>query len=68
MQEAVTERLDSLLHFGRSGRKDPLVHEPVSLVVEKAVVAVKLHPDGRNVPVIVGKFPPGGSRPRCEES
>jgi signal transduction histidine kinase len=45
IQEAVlamTERLDSLLHFGRSGRKDPLVHERVSLLVEKAVVAVKL--------------------------
>ena len=41
IQEAVlamTERLDSLLHFGRSGRKNPLVHERVSLVVEKAVV------------------------------
>jgi light-regulated signal transduction histidine kinase (bacteriophytochrome) len=44
IQEAVlamTERLDSLLHFGRSGRKDALVHERVSLVVEKAVVAVR---------------------------
>ena len=71
IQEAVlamTERLDSLLQFGSNGRKNPLVRERVSLVVEKAVAAVKLHPDGRNVPVIVGKFPPGGSRPRCEES
>src|ERR1700744_2071709 len=50
IQEAVlamTERLDSLLHFGRSGRKDPLVHERVSLGVEKAVLAGELHPDGR---------------------
>jgi signal transduction histidine kinase len=64
IQEAVlamTERLDSLLHFGRSGRKDPLVHERVSLVVEKAVVAVKLHPDGRNVSITVSELPPAES-------
>jgi signal transduction histidine kinase len=61
IQEAVlamTERIDSLLQFGTSGRKNPLVHERVSLVVEKAVAAVKFHPDGRNVSITVGKFPP----------
>jgi signal transduction histidine kinase len=61
IQEAVlamTERIDSLLQFGRSGRNDPLVHERVSLVVEKAVAAVKLHPDGRNMPITVGKVAP----------
>src|ERR1700746_1077199 len=60
IQEAVlamTERIDSLLQFGSSGRKNPLVHERVSLVVEKAVAAVKFHPDGRNVSVIVSKVP-----------
>jgi signal transduction histidine kinase len=64
IQEAVlamTERLDSLLHFGRSGRKDPLVHERVSLVVEKAVVAVKLHPDARNVSITFSELPPAES-------
>src|ERR1700733_14568405 len=48
IQEAVlemTERIDSLLQFGRSGRKSPLVHERVSIIVEKAVAAVKFHPD-----------------------
>jgi signal transduction histidine kinase len=61
IQEAVlamTERIDSLLQFGSSGRKSPLVHECVFFVVEKAVAAVKLHPDGRNVSVTVGEFPP----------
>jgi signal transduction histidine kinase len=61
IQEAVlamTERIDSLLQFGSSGRKSPLVHERVSLVVEKAVAAMKFHPDGRNVLITVGKFPP----------
>jgi signal transduction histidine kinase len=61
IQEAVlamTERIDSLLQFGSSGRKSPLLRARVSFVVDKAVAAVKLHPDGRNVPVIVGKFPP----------
>jgi signal transduction histidine kinase len=61
IQEAVlamTERIDSLLQFGRSGRKSPLVHARVSLVVEKAVAAVKFHPDGRNVSITVGKSPP----------
>jgi signal transduction histidine kinase len=61
IQEAVlatTERIDSLLQFGRSGRNNPLVHERVSLVVEKAVAAVKFHPDGRNVSVRVGEFQP----------
>jgi signal transduction histidine kinase len=60
IQEAVlamTERIDSLLQFGSSGRNNPLVHERVSLVVEKAVAAVKFHPDGRNVSITVGKFP-----------
>jgi signal transduction histidine kinase len=54
---AMTERIDSLLQFGSGGRKNPLVRERVSLVVEKAVAAVKSHPDGRNVSITVGKFP-----------
>jgi signal transduction histidine kinase len=61
IQEAVltmTERIDSLLQFGSSGQKSPLVHARVSFVVEKAVAAVKFHPDGRNVSIDVGKFPP----------
>jgi signal transduction histidine kinase len=55
---AMSERIDSLLQFGSSGRNNPFVHELVSLVVEKAVAAVKLHPDGRNVSISVGKVPP----------
>ena len=61
IQEAVlamTERIDSLLQFASSGRNNPLVHECVSFVVEKAVAAVKFHPDGRNVSVTAGEFPP----------
>jgi len=61
IQEAVlamTERIESLLQFGSSGRKSPLVRARVSLVGEKAVAAVKFHPDGRNVSITVGKFPP----------
>jgi signal transduction histidine kinase len=61
IQEAVlamTERIESLLQFGSSGRKSSLVRARVSLVVEKAVAAVKFHPDGRNVSITVGKFPP----------
>ena len=61
IQEAVlamTERIDSMLKFGSSGRKNPLVHERVSLVVERAVAAVKFHPDGQSVSIKVGKFPP----------
>jgi signal transduction histidine kinase len=54
---AMTERIDSLLQFG-SSRRSPPVHGRVSLVVEKAVAAVKLHPDGRNVSITVGEFPP----------
>jgi signal transduction histidine kinase len=58
IQEAVvamTERIDSLLQFGSSGRTNRLVQERVSLVVEKAVAAVKVHPDGRNVSITFGK-------------
>jgi signal transduction histidine kinase len=55
---AITERIDSLLQFGSSGRNNPLVHECVSLVVEKAVAAVKLHPDGRNVSITLAAFSP----------
>jgi hypothetical protein len=59
IQEAVlemTKRLDSLLQFASSGRRNPLVHRRVSLVVEKAIAAVKFHPDGQNVSITVGKF------------
>jgi signal transduction histidine kinase len=61
IQEAVlemTERIDSLLLFGSSGRKNPTVHERVSVVVDKAVAAVKFHPDGRNVSITVAEYPP----------
>jgi signal transduction histidine kinase len=61
IQEAVlamTERIDSLLQFGSSGRKNPLVHARVSSVVERAVAAMKSHPDGQNVCITVGKFTP----------
>jgi signal transduction histidine kinase len=60
IQEAVlamTERIDSLLQFGSGGRKRRPVHERVSLVIEKAVAALKLHPDGRHVSITVDKFP-----------
>jgi len=61
IQEAVlamTERINSLLQFGSSGPKSPLVHARVSSVVEKAIAAVKFHPDGRNVSITVDKLPP----------
>ena len=61
IQESVvrmTKCIDSLLQFGSSGRKSPLVRARVSLVVGRAVAAVKLHPEGRNVPITVGKLPP----------
>jgi signal transduction histidine kinase len=61
IQEAVlamTERIDSLLQFGTSGRKSPLVHERISVIVERAVAAVKFHPDGQNVAITAGKFAP----------
>lgn len=60
IQETVhrmTERIDSLLQFGRSGRNNPLIHQQLSSVVEKAILAVKLHPDGRDVPISAGKIP-----------
>jgi signal transduction histidine kinase len=61
IQEAVlemTERLDSVLQFASGGRTSQIVRERVSLVVEKAVAAVKFHPDGRNVLITVGRLPP----------
>ena len=60
IQEAVlamTERIDSLLQFGRSGW-NPLAYQCISSVLEKAVAAVKSHPDGRNVFISVRKVPP----------
>jgi signal transduction histidine kinase len=42
IQEAVlamTERIDSLLQFGSSGRKVPLIPQSISLILEKAVAA-----------------------------
>lgn len=61
IQDAVltmTELIESLLQFGSSGRTSPLIRARVSLVIEKAVAAVKFHPDARNVPIIAGRFPP----------
>jgi signal transduction histidine kinase len=61
IQEAVirmTERIDSMLQFGSSGRNNPLMPECVTLVLEKAIAAVRLHPDGRNVSISVVKAPP----------
>jgi signal transduction histidine kinase len=61
IQEAVlamTERIDSLLQFGRSRGNHRLVHERVSLVVKRAIAVVKRHPDGRNVPITVGRLMP----------
>ena len=55
---AMTDRIDSLLQFASGGRNNPLAHECVSFLVKKAVTAVKFHPDGRNVSVTVGEFPP----------
>ena len=55
---AMTKRIDSLLKFGSSGQVNSLIPECVSLVLEKAIAAVKLHPDGRNVSISVGKVPP----------
>lgn len=60
IQEAVlamTERIDSLLQFGSSAR-NPMVPECIAFVLEKAVAAVKSHPDGRNVSISVDKVPP----------
>jgi signal transduction histidine kinase len=54
----MTERIDTLLQFGSSGRKNPLVHERVSSVVEKAIAGVKFHPDGRKVSITVGRLLP----------
>jgi signal transduction histidine kinase len=61
IQEAVlamTERIDSLLKFGSGGQNNPPISECVSLVLEKAIAAVKLHPDGRNVSISVSEVPP----------
>ena len=61
IQEAVlamTERINSLLQFGNCRRNNPLAPECISFVLEKAVAAVKSHPDGRRVSISVGKLPP----------
>lgn len=55
---AMTERIDSLLQFGSSGRNTPIVHERVSWVVEKAIAAAKMHPDARKVSITLGTFSP----------
>jgi signal transduction histidine kinase len=71
IQEAVlamTDRIESLPQFGSSGRKSPLVRARVPLVVEKAVAAVKFHPDGAERVDQSRQVPAGGSGYRCEES
>jgi signal transduction histidine kinase len=55
---AMTERIDSLLRFGSSGRNNPFIPGRFSSVLEKAIAAVKLHPDGRNVSISVGNCTP----------
>jgi signal transduction histidine kinase len=61
IQEAVlamTERIDSLLQFGRSGQTTPSSYERIARVVEKAIAAVKIHPEGRNVSITVDELQP----------
>jgi signal transduction histidine kinase len=61
IQEAVlamTERIDSLLQFGRSGQTNPSSYERIARVVEKAIAAVKIHPEGRNVSITVDELQP----------
>jgi signal transduction histidine kinase len=53
----MTERIDSLLQFSSGGRSNPLISGCVSLVLEKAIAAVKLHPDGRNVSISLDQTP-----------
>jgi signal transduction histidine kinase len=53
IQEAVlamTERIDSLLQFGNSGRNNPRVLERGSFIIEKAVAAVKFIQTGETSP------------------
>jgi signal transduction histidine kinase len=54
---AMTKRIDSLLQFGSSGR-NPLVPECIAFVIERAVAAVKSHPDGRHVSISVERVSP----------
>ena len=55
---AITQRIDSLLRFSRSERKELPDRGRVSLVVEKAITAVKCHLDAQNVSITVGTLPP----------
>jgi signal transduction histidine kinase len=60
IQEAVlrmTDRIDSLLQFGNSRKRNPFILQRVSLILEKAIAAVKLHSDVREVSISVGKIP-----------
>ncbi len=50
------ELVDSLLRFGSSRQPSPTVHDRVFRVVEKAVAAVRNHPDGRNVTITTATF------------
>lgn len=61
IQEGVhrmTERIDSLLHFVISGRTRSFTPVCVSGVLEKALAAVRSHPDGRKVAIAVGQCAP----------
>lgn len=73
IQDAVhrmTERIDSLLRFGTGGRDAQLTPASVSVVLEKAVAAVKLHPDVRDISISVGRIAPveADINPRSLES
>lgn len=54
--EEMTELIDSLLMFSRTGKTLHLTSEFISVAVERAVTLVKTHPDAQNVKMDVSVF------------
>lgn len=53
----MTDLLDSLLLFTRTGRALQLAHEPIGTVLQRSVAMVRSHPAARDVRIVVAGLP-----------
>ena len=56
--QGMTEMIESLLIFSRTGQSLHPTFEPISALVERVVFLLRAHPDGQHVAITVDHLPP----------
>jgi signal transduction histidine kinase len=55
--QGMTEMIDSLLIFGRTGQSFHPSHESLPSLIERTLALVRTHPDANGVRIVVGRMP-----------